>query len=266
MNLHNSHYFMSLTPAEIHDLQSCEEIIERGKKTFVEVGLALAEIRERKLYKRDFNTFEAYCQQRWGWSHQRTSQLINSAAVVQRLPEKVATMVAKSERAVREVAKVEPSKREEVIQKAASTGPVTARKIAEAARSVEEKPAIEVDELGQTIPKQLLPMWERREEAQVSMTLCSKLKGVLQAMSKVRDTGDLLYRELDLRGLVADVNRIYQQLECGKPYAVCALCRGLRSTKDCDSCKGRGFVSKFLWDTTVPKEFKDMLLRKREDK
>lgn len=254
---------MSLSPAEIHDLQSCEDIIERGKTTFVAVGLALAEIRERKLYKRDFDTFEVYCQKRWGWSHQRASQLINSAAVIQRLPEKVATIVAKNEGVAREVSKVAPEKREEVVQKAAASGPVTAKRVAEAAKAVEEKPVIEMDEVGQPIPKQLLELWKRRDEPQELLSLCSKLRSALRGLA-TRDK-DILWNEVHIQALVTDMNRIYYELTRGKLYAVCALCRGLRP-KDCQSCKGKGFVSKFLWDGTVPDEIKKMLLKKKESK
>lgn len=60
-----------------------ESIIERGRQTFVEVGTALMEIREARLYREQgFATFEDYCQERWGWGRMRASQLITAAEVV----------------------------------------------------------------------------------------------------------------------------------------------------------------------------------------
>ena len=64
-------------------LSELEAIIDRGKQTFVEVGNALTEIRERKLYREaGYATFEDYCQQRHGFSASRGRQLIAAAATV----------------------------------------------------------------------------------------------------------------------------------------------------------------------------------------
>lgn len=64
-------------------LAELEAIIDRGKQTFVEVGNALTEIRERKLYRESgYGTFEDYCQRRHGFSASRGRQLIAAAATV----------------------------------------------------------------------------------------------------------------------------------------------------------------------------------------
>ncbi len=70
---------MALAEATLTEL---EAIIDRGKQTFVEVGNALTEIRERKLYRERYATFEDYCQQRHGFSSSRGRQLIAAAATV----------------------------------------------------------------------------------------------------------------------------------------------------------------------------------------
>ena len=64
-------------------LTELERVIDRGLATFVEVGAALTEIREQRLYKlRDgYSSFEQYCKDRWGFNRQRASQLIQAAAV-----------------------------------------------------------------------------------------------------------------------------------------------------------------------------------------
>jgi hypothetical protein len=64
-------------------LAELEAIIDRGKQTFVEVGNALTEIRERKLHREaGFATFEDYCQRRHGFTASRGRQLIAAAATV----------------------------------------------------------------------------------------------------------------------------------------------------------------------------------------
>ena len=39
---------------------------ERGKQTFVDVGMALMDIRERRGYRFQHGTFEEYLRERWG--------------------------------------------------------------------------------------------------------------------------------------------------------------------------------------------------------
>lgn len=71
-----------LDAAEATRLGELEAVIERGLRTFVEVGLALDEIRERRLYRESFETFEGYCRARWGFVASRARQLIAAADVV----------------------------------------------------------------------------------------------------------------------------------------------------------------------------------------
>jgi hypothetical protein len=42
-----------------------EDIIERGLQTFMEVGTALKEIKERKLWQPEYASFDDYCYQRF---------------------------------------------------------------------------------------------------------------------------------------------------------------------------------------------------------
>lgn len=67
-------------------LADCEARIERGLKTFYEVGEALLRIRDQGLYKEAaFSTFEDYCRERWGMSRPRAYQMIEAAEVAANL-------------------------------------------------------------------------------------------------------------------------------------------------------------------------------------
>jgi hypothetical protein len=91
------------------------------------VGEALSAIREGKLYRATHGTFEDYCKDKWSMSRIYAHNLITGSAVVESL-----TMVNKSaitsERQARELSRVEPARREEVVQKAveATSGKLTA--------------------------------------------------------------------------------------------------------------------------------------------
>ncbi len=52
------------------DVYLVEGVISLGLKTFVEVSHALKEIRDSKLYRQEYPTFDKYCREKWGWSRQ----------------------------------------------------------------------------------------------------------------------------------------------------------------------------------------------------
>lgn len=63
-------------------LEECEAVIRRGLNSFIEVGEALMEIRDNRLYReKGFSQFEDYCQQEWGFSQSRTYQMMDAAKV-----------------------------------------------------------------------------------------------------------------------------------------------------------------------------------------
>lgn len=104
----------ALTKSETEQLARLEQTIESGLKTFVDVGTALMVVRDRKLYRVDYKTFEAYCRGRWGMGRSRVYQMIDAAMVVDNL--KMSTMVdilPDNERQARELAKLEPSQQVE---------------------------------------------------------------------------------------------------------------------------------------------------------
>ena len=56
----------SITPAEIEILDQLEAIVQPCLGAYVDVGDALAEIRDRHLYRDSHPSFEAYVRERWG--------------------------------------------------------------------------------------------------------------------------------------------------------------------------------------------------------
>lgn len=74
-----------LSVVEVAKLENLEVVIEGGLQSFIEVGRALSEIRDGRLYRATHMTFEMYCQDRWDMSRQRASQFIQATTVVDRL-------------------------------------------------------------------------------------------------------------------------------------------------------------------------------------
>ncbi len=141
-------------------LTELEEVIQAGKEAFFRVGSALAEIRDRRLYKPEFETFEAYCVQKWGFKRAHARRLIEAAIVVREVAPIGA--IAKESHA-REIARVPRDQREAVLRHAtqlASTAgrPLTAQHIAAAARAESPSTVTAPQKVASVLP-QLRKLW-----------------------------------------------------------------------------------------------------------
>ncbi|MFH2064954.1 MAG: hypothetical protein ABIK15_07140 [Pseudomonadota bacterium] len=74
-----------MTEEEQSRLEELENIVHENFGAFVETGMALAEIRDKKLYREEYVTFEAYCKAELEVSRSRAHRLIESATVVKNL-------------------------------------------------------------------------------------------------------------------------------------------------------------------------------------
>jgi hypothetical protein len=75
-----------LTRMEATRLEELEATIERGLETFIEVGRALLEIREARLYRETHRTFEDYCRERWAMSKSYAHRQIQAAEIAAVVP------------------------------------------------------------------------------------------------------------------------------------------------------------------------------------
>ena len=120
-----------LSSDEARQLQRLEKIIKSGWATFLGVGEALAEVRDRKLYRENHATFNLYCRDELGYSRGYAYKLIDSAEVRSQFS-RVKDIAVKpvTEAQCRELVRLEPAKRLEVWKRAvekAGDHPVTAR-------------------------------------------------------------------------------------------------------------------------------------------
>lgn len=105
----------SISQKETTRFSECEQIIRNGLNTFIDVGNALTEIRDDKLYRLDYRTFEEYCVDAWGMKRNFANKLIVSSSVVKNLESiGMGTIVPKTESVARELASLEPEQQQEV--------------------------------------------------------------------------------------------------------------------------------------------------------
>ncbi|WP_193199936.1 hypothetical protein [Nostoc sp. MG11] len=127
---------ISVTAVEVPELTEDEQrdrlhLERRVERAFFEAGKALAELRDRRLYRSSHRTFEDYCRDRFGHSRQKSNYLIAAADVYENLtticcqnlpPEDLTTnrlqILPTSEGQVRPITKLEPQEQWEVWQTA----------------------------------------------------------------------------------------------------------------------------------------------------
>ncbi len=117
---------------EQYEFERCEVVIRQGIETFKEVGQAFIIIRNKRLYRAEFSTFEDYCQKKWGMPRQHVNRMIAASETVFNL-EPIGS-IPTTESQVRPLTSLEPEiQREawrEVVQQSQETGqPITAAKV-----------------------------------------------------------------------------------------------------------------------------------------
>ncbi len=280
-------------------LAELEKTIARGKKTFVEVGLALAEIRDLRLYRREYGGFEEYCRKKWGWTKQHAYRLIEAAPIGKSNP------WVTSERAARELGKAEPGQRDGVVQAVVAEGkPVTAAAIkrhlppppmVRAAGDNEAPTATTVPtgrtdttngrgslgrdaqgdprDAGATVPPppptQVLDAtgWPIPtqliplwQRAQEVQELLTILSRVKGALRSAQDNKDMLFAEVSFSSALSQLDQAWTDIKTAKPFAVCPTCQG-QLPDTCTLCRGRGLISEHRWNTCVTREDKEFRAR-----
>lgn len=112
-----------LTIEENDSLLQCENIIDAGLKTFVDVGNALAKIRGGKLYRLSHGTFEDYCQDRWGIARRSAYQMIAASVTVENVRNCAQTPTTESQARPLTPFNDKPELQNEIWEKAVETAP-----------------------------------------------------------------------------------------------------------------------------------------------
>jgi hypothetical protein len=131
-----------LSQAEASRLIDLEKIIEAGRETFVHVGLALQEIKDNRLWRFKWQSFEDYCLQRFDFGRRRANQMIAAAEIHSDLSRQISSSGSGSasdslpttESQIRPLAALAPERRLEAwkkVAKIAADRPITAKDVRE---------------------------------------------------------------------------------------------------------------------------------------
>lgn len=250
-----------LSPKEIKDLSVLEGIIKQSQGSAWAFIAAVRQIKERKLYRMKYDSWEDYCVKRWNWTADRMRQLENASVVLQRLAEKNPTIGREitNERQLRELAKVPEEQRVEVVKAVAKRGKVTASAIA---KEAEKSKPLELDAVGRHITGQkLIEFWLRNGEVQQMLTTLSSIKGNLK---RAQEDQDPMYAQVNFSSVLGDLEKVWTGVKSAKAYAVCPVCQGrpeVQPDGNCRLCKGKGLISEHLWKNCVDEDTKEVVLK-----
>jgi hypothetical protein len=127
----NSSSLTASGPDDSGRLNHLEGIIRAGKQTFLEVGEALLQIMQDRLYRvKGFGSFAEYTETVWRFKKSQAYNFMQAAAVINELPPGVSTIVEKMNPSqVRELVKVPKEQREAVVKDAVSKAKSGGRKL-----------------------------------------------------------------------------------------------------------------------------------------
>ncbi len=235
-----------LSNSEVTEYNALCATIVNGLRNFMDVGGALIRLRDGKLYREEFDTFDECCDLKFGMTRQYGYRLMVAAKVVKALPENVNSSLQNPASAVALAAAPE-KERASVLKVVAKTGEVTPKAIKEEIAKREEKKSApkkeeakdaefeELDELGKIIPSKILPEWNRATDlAKLLRQKASEIKVALKKDDRIL---------AEVKSLHEDVGGLYSALNDIAPHSVCPKCTG----NGCAVCSKRGFISKSLY-------------------
>lgn len=114
-----------LTLNERSELEAQEVIIERGIGTFMEVGAALLAIRDDRLYRAEYGTFEDYCRERWGFTQQHATRLIRASEAISNIGNEPLGSLPTHESQIRPLTRLDPDGQRLAWQRAVETAPAS---------------------------------------------------------------------------------------------------------------------------------------------
>ena len=171
-----------MTKTEQSTLAECEARIQQGWTTFIEVGTALAQIRDQRLYRQSHTNFKVYCAERWQYGRGYADRLIGTAELAQKLTPIGVTMQPTHEAQLRPLLGLPLDQAKQAWIKATKeTGgrPPTAKLVAQAAAEFRTVPPPDARQSAKSIPVSAL----NQALEEIFDELCSMEAGLSQGMS-----------------------------------------------------------------------------------
>lgn len=242
-----------LSTVERKTLRALEATIETGKQAFIEVGTALRDIRDSRLYRESHKSFDAYVQDRWSIKKTYAHDLINAVAVANNVRNCGQNVVdgavissvpeIPNEAVARELAKAPKEEQAEVWEEVTSTAP---KVTAAAVRSVVEKRAATTESAAKTQPP-LKPAYpphvqEALDNARVGTDIIDDINSALRKVKALTKGSGLELLLSKHQQITSFLQSAKSAISTTIPDSVCPRCNG----KKCTQCGNYGWVTSLL--------------------
>lgn len=239
-----------LDDAEKATLERAEAVINQGMATFVEVGEALATIRNGKLYRDGYKTFGDYCQDKWGFTDSRARQLTTAAKIAAET-KAVTGVTVTDERTARELNRVPKEQRVGVVTEAAKSGSVTSKSVKQAASKPPPKKDWDADPLIDPAGRQYTDRQVMHALGQTGEfdKLVNEINAFRRRVAALADKE--VGKEIRLQSIEDDCRNISGALRFAKPWTTCPYMPNCK--RGCKLCGGTHWITREQ-ATRVPTE------------
>jgi chromosome segregation ATPase len=207
-------------------LQYHEQVIEKGLETFYEVGQSLAFIRENRLYRKEFKTFEEYCQEKWGRSRRWANQIIKSSEVIGVLESgNHGSQIPETERQARPLTKLEtPEQQSEAWGNAVTNtkqedGKPTAKEVDAEVKKLREKLRQKEGEVTQLKQANQFVTSELQKQKELVTGIEATLQDSAKSLAKKMAETEVKKATVELRNEVTQLKAEKQRLENNQALA-----------------------------------------------
>lgn len=246
-----------LTRQEKVRLSKLEQKIDSGLKTFLEVGRALKEINELKLYRELAVSFEKYVNQRFKIGRAYAYRLMHAAQLDETLEVSPIGDKPVNESQFRALAKVDGNKLCEVWEKAVETAhksgkTVSAKLIKDTVQNRVELATEKADET----EDEPVPEWFQCISKVDAFR--SSINGLLKQINDVEESPGFELLARYRSRIRTDLENARNAILGCIPYDVCPYCNGMAN--DCDGCSDRGWLNKLQFNA-APEEMRNGVKR-----
>lgn len=222
---------LRMTSEEFVELDRCESVIRQGLETTGEVIQALKVIKDRKLYRQDYRSFESYCTTKWGFGANYAGKLMAAGDVAEVVP-------VHNERQAREIKTLSDEEKVEAWERASEEAggedKITAKILGEAARKLKRE--------------------QNKYDGPDPAPMKELVKMLVQARKKLEEIAAEVCGSYVTQEDIKDLDMAIRVIRTKIPAGTCPSCKG----KGCGDCDSLGWVSVLrktaIEDATAGKE------------
>lgn len=210
------------------------EIIQKNIDSVIEIGNALQAIRDEKLYRLDYKTFDDFCKDQFGFGRTKAKGLIEQVSPKQLTTSQVAVMPQNGSTETGEVA----NSQSDAIEKPSANGDVPPEDKPPAVLVESIPPEPPQDPAGNKIPHAAKPAFDRAEQLEEWGRKLDSLMRDLKPLTEGPGT-----RLIDYETARIHIKNGKMTVLQNRATHVCPLCHGKKMVAPCKCCLGEAWTA-----------------------